>query len=274
VYSAHDQLLDQTVAVKLFPGNLDPTACRRIADEALALDRLSHRCLVSVFDGGVHRGRPYLVMQLVRGQSLSARLGHGALPVELVVPLVALLADGLAHVHSRGVVHRDVKPSNILLDGQGLPYLSDFGIALLSGASRVTGANEIVGTPAYLAPEQVYGGPLGPAVDIYALGLVMLECLTGEREYNGTSRMKAALARLDRAPRIPADLPTPLGALARAMTSIEPTFRPTADECVDALREMLHDMVAARDQWVTVAPTVLLSKPAIAAAVPGYRTAR
>jgi serine/threonine protein kinase len=237
------------------------------------LDRLSHRCLVSVFDGGVHLGRPYLVMQLIRGQSLNGRLGRGSVAVDAVVPLVALLADGLAHVHSRGVVHRDVKPSNILLDGQGLPYLGDFGIALLSGQSRVTGVNEIVGTPAYLAPEQVYGGPLGPAVDIYALGLVMLECLTGQREYTGTSKMKAALARLDRPPRIPFDLPAPLGALVHAMTELEPERRPTADECVDALREMLYDMIAAREQWVTVAPTVMLSRPAIAAAVPGYRRA-
>jgi serine/threonine protein kinase len=271
VYSAHDQELDKAVAVKLYPGNLDPTACRRIADEAMALDRLNHRCLVSVFDGGVHRGRPFIVMQLIRGQSLSGRLGRGAVPIEAVVPLAAVLADGLAHVHSRGVVHRDVKPSNILLDGQNLPYLSDFGIALLSGQSRVTGANEIVGTPAYLAPEQVYGGQLGPAVDIYALGLVILECLTGQREYTGTSKMKAALARLDRQPRIPADLPVPLGALVNAMTDLEPARRPTAEECVDALREMLYDMIAAREQWVTVAPTVMLSRPAIAAAVPGYR---
>ncbi|HEY0808092.1 MAG TPA: serine/threonine-protein kinase, partial [Pseudonocardiaceae bacterium] len=174
VYGAHDQLLDRPVAVKLFPGGLDPTGCARVADEARALDRLDHRCLVSVFDGGVHRGRPYLVMQLIRGQSLAAALHRGPLPPELAVPQVALLADGLAHVHSRGVVHRDVKPSNILLDHEGMAYLGDFGIALLSGQPRLTSVREIVGTPAYLAPEQVYGGPLGPAVDIYALGLVLL----------------------------------------------------------------------------------------------------
>jgi eukaryotic-like serine/threonine-protein kinase len=246
VYSAHDQVLNRPVAVKLFPADPDPTACRRVADEARALDRLDHRCLVSVYDGGVHRNRPYLVMQLIRGQSLAARLGGGPLPVDLAVPLVALLADGLAHVHGRGVVHRDVKPSNIMLDQQGWPYLGDFGIALLSGESRLTAADEIVGTPAYLAPEQVYGGRLGPAVDVYALGLVLLECLTGRREYTGTSKMKAALARLDRPPRIPSDLPGPLIGLVRAMTAITPGHRPTADRCVTALHALMSDRVAAR----------------------------
>jgi eukaryotic-like serine/threonine-protein kinase len=248
VYSAHDQVLDRPVAVKLFPADLDPTACRRVADEARALDRLDHRCLVSVFDGGVHRSRPYLVMQLIRGQSLGARLRGGALPVELAVTMMALLADGLAHVHSRGVVHRDVKPSNVLLDRQSIPYLGDFGIALLSDQSRVTGAHEIVGTPAYLAPEQVYGGPLGPAVDIYALGLVLLECLTGKREYTDDNRLKAALARLDRPPRIPTDLSAPLAGLLRAMTAVEPERRPTAELCVEALRAVLYDLTNTRDQ--------------------------
>jgi serine/threonine protein kinase len=251
VYSAHDDELERPVAVKLFPADLDPTACHRIAGEARALDRLDHRRLVSVYDGGVHRGRPYLVMQLVRGQSLSARLRSGALSTDAALPLTALLADGLSHVHGRGVIHRDVKPSNVLLDQEGLPYLSDFGIALVPGQSRVTRADEIVGTPAYLAPEQVLGGRLGPAVDIYALGLVLLECLTGQREYGGTSRMKAALARLERQPHIPVTLPMPLAGLLRAMTALDPTQRPTAEGCVDVLRTMVGDMLRTAQRQVT-----------------------
>lgn len=251
VYGAYDDELDKPVAVKLFPADLDPAACYRIAGEARALDRLDHRRLVSVFDGGVHRGRPYLVMQLIRGQSLSARLRSGALSPDAALPLVALLADGLSHVHGRGVVHRDVKPSNVLLDQQGLPYLSDFGIALVPGQSRVTRADEVVGTPAYLAPEQILGGRLGPAVDIYALGLVLLECLTGHREYDGTSRMKAALARLERSPRIPDTLPAPLAGLLRRMTAVDPTRRPSADRCVDVLSTMVGDMVRTAQQQVS-----------------------
>lgn len=246
VYSAHDEELDRPVAVKLFPADLDPTACHRIAGEAQALDRLDHRRLVSVYDGGVHRGRPYLVMQLILGQSLNARLQLGPLAPESALPLIALVADGLTHVHGRGVVHRDVKPSNILLDRQGLPYLSDFGIALVPGQSRVTRANEIVGTPAYLAPEQILGGTLGPAVDIYALGLVLLECLTGRREYDGINRMKVAVARLARAPQIPTVLPAPMIALLRGMTANEPARRPTAAACVDALSAMVGDILRER----------------------------
>lgn len=259
VYSAHDELLDRPVAVKLFPADLDPTACRRVADEARALDRLDHRRLVSVFDGGVHLGRPYLVMQLIRGHSLSARLRGGALSDAEAVPLIALLADALAHVHGRGVVHRDVKPSNILMDQQGLPHLGDFGIALLSGQSRVTSVDEIIGTPAYLAPEQIRGGPLGPAVDIYALGLVLLECLTGRREYDGPNKMEAALARLVRQPRIPADLPATLVVLLRAMTAVDPGRRPSAQYCVAVLSEMVHDVMTTEDATRTV-PT---KRPAV-----------
>lgn len=270
VYSAHDDELDRMVAVKLFPADPDPTTCLRVADEARALDRLDHRCLVSVFDGGLHRNRPYLVMQLIEGQSLHALLAGGALPAELAVPLVALLADALAHVHSRGVVHRDVKPSNILLDRQGVPYLSDFGIALLSGQARVTSVNEVVGTPAYLAPEQVYGGPLGPAVDVYALGLVLLECLTGQREYTGTTRMKAALARLDRPPRIPADLPAPLAGLLRAMTSVEPGRRPSAEQCVEVLHTLLSEMMTTSresEPYVDDAGTIPIRRPSVVSIV-------
>jgi serine/threonine protein kinase len=269
VFSAHDELLNKPVAVKLFPANPDPTECRRVADEARALDRLDHRRLVSVYDGGLHRGRPYLVMQLIRGESLAARLSGGPISAAEAVPLVALVADALTHVHLRGVVHRDVKPSNILLDRQGLPYLSDFGIALLSGLSRVTSVDEIIGTPAYLAPEQVYGGQLGPAVDIYALGLVLLECLTGQREYTGTNKINAAMARLERPPTIPADLPEPLIQLIRRMTELDPERRPTAQLCVEALSSLLYDLMAGRVPHPATPVTGSVGKHTLVSVVPG-----
>jgi serine/threonine protein kinase len=241
VFSAHDELLNKPVAVKLFPANPDPTECRRVADEARALDRLDHRRLVSVYDGGLHRGRPYLVMQLIRGESLAARLSGGPISAAEAVPLVALVADALTHVHLRGVVHRDVKPSNILLDRQGLPYLSDFGIALLSGLSRVTSVDEIIGTPAYLAPEQVYGGQLGPA----------------------------AMARLERPPSIPADLPEPLIRLIRRMTELDPESRPTAQLCVEALSSLLYDLMAGRVPHPATPVTGSVGKHTLVSVVPG-----
>lgn len=238
VYRAHDLLLDRPVAVKIFIPHIDPLAQQRFDDEAHALARLSHPGLVSIFDVGTHRNRPYLVMRLVEGETLQSRLLTGPLPPADISLLGARLAEALAHVHGRDLVHRDIKPSNILLDADNLPYLTDFGIALLAGATRLTASNEVIGTPAYLAPEQVLGRDIGPAVDIYALGLMLLECLTGELEYPGANKVETALARLHRPPRIPTDLPVEFASLLVAMTATEPAHRPTADRCAQRLRTM------------------------------------
>jgi tRNA A-37 threonylcarbamoyl transferase component Bud32/uncharacterized membrane protein YgcG len=228
VYAAHDRTLDRPVAVKVFRFEPDAVTRRRFQDEARALARLSHPGLVSVYDVDTQDARPYLVMRLVHGQSLRDRLLGGPLPADDVSRIGAALAGALAHVHANGVVHRDVKPSNILLDENGSPLLGDFGIALLTGSARLTRTNEIIGTPAYLAPEQVLGDEVGPPADVYALGLVLLECLTGEIEYYGGSEVEIALARLNRPPNIPADLPFDLAGIIAAMTARNPSERPTA----------------------------------------------
>jgi serine/threonine protein kinase len=235
VYRAHDQHLDRPVAVKVFGPRADPVALRRFDDEAHALARLSHPGLVSIFDVGVHRDRPYLVMRLVQGDTLQSRLLDGPLPPADVLLLGARLADALAHVHGRDMIHRDVKPSNILLDEDDNPFLTDFGIALLVGATRLTDSNEIIGTPAYLAPEQVLGREIGPAVDVYGLALMLIECLTGEMEYPGGNKVEAALARLHRPPRIPAGLPVEFASLLVTMTATEPARRPPAAHCAQRL---------------------------------------
>jgi len=231
VYRAHDRQMDRPVAIKVF--RHDPKG--RFDDEVAALARLSHAGLVSIFDIGRHQGLPYLVMQLVTGPSLKSRLLDGRLSVNETVRLGAVLAGALAHAHERGVVHRDVKPANILLDEHGAPHLADLGIALLAGGERHTRTDEILGTPAYLAPEQVLGKAVGAPVDVYALGLVLLECLTGRTEYDDRNEIAAALARLTRPPRIPADLPRRLATLLTAMTATDPRRRPTAAECATSL---------------------------------------
>jgi serine/threonine protein kinase len=231
VYRGHDKMLDRPVAVKLFRLDPDPMTRRRFHDEARALARLSHPGLVGVYDVDTHHGRPYLVMQLITGQSLQTRMLAGPMEAGQVREIGTVLAGALAHAHSRGVVHRDVKPSNILLGDDGEPYLGDFGIALVLGAARLTKTNEIIGTPAYLAPEQVLGEDVGPGVDVYALGLVLLECLTGEIEYFGGTEVEIALARLHRSPRIPTGLPYDLAGLIGAMTATDPAERPTAAQC-------------------------------------------
>ncbi|HEY3748215.1 MAG TPA: serine/threonine-protein kinase [Pseudonocardiaceae bacterium] len=231
VYRAVDDRLDRKVAVKLFHPGQDTAVRARFGAEAQALARLSHPGLIGIYDAGVEGDRPYLVMQLVDGESLRERLLGGPLAADDVVLLGARLAMALAHVHSNGIVHRDIKPSNIVLDGNGSPHLADFGIALLLDAARVTGTNEIMGTAAYLSPEQILGVNVGAAADIYSLGLVLLECLTGELEYPGVSKVESALARLHRSPKIPDGIPPVLGQLLSAMTSRDPEHRPSAGDC-------------------------------------------
>ncbi|QFZ18243.1 serine/threonine-protein kinase [Saccharothrix syringae] len=234
VHRAWDVLLRRHVAVKVFQG-VDTVESSRFDNEVRTLANLSHPGLVSVFDAGVCGGRSFVVLQLVDGPTLRDRLATGPLAPARVRALGAHLADALAHVHECGVVHRDVKPSNILLDDEDTPYLADFGLARSLGSPRLTNARQVVGTAAYLAPEQVRGEEVGPPADVYALGLVLLECLTGRREYQG-SQVEAAVARLRRPPDVPRDLPADLARLLRRMTALSPRQRPTAAECARLLR--------------------------------------
>jgi serine/threonine protein kinase len=171
--------------------------------------------------------------------------------------LGAALADALSHVHAHGFIHRDVKPSNILLDDDDVPRLADFGLARLADGARLTRADQVVGTAAYLAPEQVRGGEITPAVDVYALGLVLLECLSGHREYEG-AEIEAAVARLHRPPHVPDDLPFDLTRLLSSMTSTSPARRPSARECA----EVLH----ASNPPTRIAPLPRRSRGVLAAA--------
>jgi hypothetical protein len=197
---------------------------------------MRHPALVGVRDSGVDdEGRPFVVMDFVEGQSLAARLRDGVLSVPAAIRLGAVLADALAHVHARGIVHRDVKPGNVLLDGEGRPQLTDFGIARLVDATRVTATGLVVGTAAYMAPEQVRGEIVGPPADVYALGLVLLEAVRGRREFEGGA-LESAIARLHRSPVVPAEIPEPLASAIRRMTATDPAERPAASGVAAVLR--------------------------------------
>ncbi|MEV7739506.1 protein kinase [Streptomyces sp. NPDC088921] len=234
VYQGVDLRLKRPVAVKIFRPDADPALEGRFADEAVLLASLRHPGLVTLHDAGRYEDRPYLVMELVKGPTLAQRISSGAMEPARVARLGTALAGALAHVHAAGIVHRDVKPSNVLLDTTDSPHLADFGISRMMDATRHTASGALLGTAAYLAPEQVLGKAVGPAADIYALGLVLLECLKNELEYGGTP-LEAAVARLHRPPVVPGSVPPRLSELLLSMTALEDTARPDARQCAEAL---------------------------------------
>jgi len=240
VWAADDLVLHRPVAVKVFRFDLPGTEQARIDAEMRMIGQLSHPGIVSLFDAGTADDpsgadgarTPYLVMELVHGQTLHDRLAQGPLPPDDVRELGVQLADTFGYLHGRGVVHRDVKPANILLQpvedvhATFRTRLTDFGIARLADSARITEIGMTMGTANYLSPEQAVGANVGPPSDVYSLGLVLLECFTGEVAYPGTG-VAAATARLYHPPAIPHTLERRWAALLTAMTAPEPGDRPT-----------------------------------------------
>jgi eukaryotic-like serine/threonine-protein kinase len=238
VFRALDERLQRPVAVKLFRGDAAAQLQRHEA-EMRTLASLDHPSLVGVYDAGSDddTGIPFLVMQLVEGSTLAGELHQGPLALGRAATYGAALADALAYVHERGFVHRDVKPANVLIAEDGRVHLADFGIARLVDSVHETRTGDVLGTPGYFSPEQVTGEPVGPPTDIYALGIVLIECVTGQRPFEGGA-MEVALARVNRAPDIPASLPEQWRTLLRAMTTRDPGQRPNAVTVADSLRRI------------------------------------
>ncbi len=199
VYAAYDEVLRRRVAVKIIhvAQLRDPVSRERFVREARVAAGLQHPNTVAVFDVGEDSDRPFIVMELLEGQSLADRVRtDGRLPVDEAVPIIAGVLAGLQAAHDRGLVHRDVKPSNILLPADGGVKLVDFGIATVvaDAATHLTTGDEVLGTPRYLAPERVAGQRATPASDLYSLGAVMYECLAGRPPFVADTPVALAVA--------------------------------------------------------------------------------
>jgi tRNA A-37 threonylcarbamoyl transferase component Bud32 len=265
VYRAVDEQLGREVAVKVFRiGAVDHGERARAESEIQTLAALRSPALVTLYDAALddEDGDSYLVMELVPGSDLATRLREGPLDRTTAANVGAQVADGLAAAHAQGIVHRDVKPANVLLEADGRHVkLADFGIALLRDAARVTGTGTIMGTAAYIAPEQVLAQPITGKADVYALGLMLLESLTGTRPFPGTA-VESATARLTRGPEIDQHLPTAWRTLLHVMTAQDPAERPTAEEAAQRLRALGHDDVAPATQLLPGGPGTFTSAAA------------
>jgi eukaryotic-like serine/threonine-protein kinase len=259
VYEANDGVLGRRVAVKVFRGETDvATSQARQQLEIQALARLQHPNIVAVFDAGSDADVSFVVMQLIDGVTLAERIRASAVTPAETARVGKAVADALTHVHSFGMVHRDIKPGNILCGASGAVFLTDFGIVRLIDRTRLT-QHGTIGTVSYLAPEQVRGDDIETPADIYALGLVLLECLTGAPEYPGSSA-ESAMARLVRPPRVPTTVPRGWTDLIIEMTADDPAGRPSAREVARILPELPATASAARTLVADDPPTRVRTK--------------
>jgi serine/threonine protein kinase len=248
VHLAFDRRLEREVAVKLLAEHLaeDPSFVARFKREALAAARLVHPNIVQVFDFGLDdaSGRHYIVMEYIRGQSGAEILrDRGRIELEEALAIVGHACRGLDYAHRNGVVHRDVKPGNLLRSEDGLVKLADFGIAkALSEESAITQVGSVLGTAAYLAPEQAHGEEAGPRADLYSLGVVTYQLLSGQLPYEANSLTELALMQQREAPPLLHELvstvPPQLSAAVDRALALDPEERyASADEMRSALMD-------------------------------------
>lgn len=230
VWKAQDLILGRIVAIKILKDEYtgDPGFRARFRAEAKHTALLNHEGIANVFDYGEEDGSAYLVMELVPGEPLSAKIEREhVLSADWTLSMIAQTARALAVAHAQGLVHRDVKPGNLLITPTDKVKITDFGIARLADQVPLTQTGQVMGTAQYLAPEQATGQVATGSSDIYALGVIGYECITGHRPFSGESQIAIALAQVnDAPPPLPDTLPTPVRALLMSMLAKEPANRP------------------------------------------------
>lgn len=261
VLLALDERLERHVAVKLLAEHLadDPTFVSRFRREALAAARLVHPNIVQVFDSGFDEAahQHFIVMEYVPGLSCAEILrDRGHLDVEQAVDIVTQACRGLDYAHRNGVVHRDVKPGNLLVSESGVVKLADFGIARATGQTSITQVGSVLGTAAYLSPEQARGEEAGPQADLYSLGVVTYQLLSGRLPYEANSLAELALKQQREAPiplqRINPHVPRALSDAVAVSISVVPEDRPRS---ASELSELIVDGAAGISPWADDAPT-------------------
>ena len=233
VFRAHRAGSDESVALKVVRMELaaDDRYRQRFLHEARAASAVEHRHLVDVIDAGEVDGRQYLAMRFVGGLQLEQHVKrHSPMPVSEIVRIAEEIGGALDALHEVGLIHRDIKPSNILLDDAGVSALTDFGLAKGTGYAELTRPGQILGTMDYLAPERIRGEHATPASDIYGLGCVIYECVTGAPPFGSKGMMAVAFAHLEEEPADPSasrkDLPAGFGAAVNAALVKDPASRP------------------------------------------------
>lgn len=259
VYRAHDPRFGRDVALKMLHqlphDEQDDFLVRKFNQEAKIIASLEHYAIVPVYDYGNHEGWPFLVMRLMDGGTLKDSIEQGPLPLVEIQIVLERIGAALERAHSKNVVHRDIKPTNIFMDEDGLVYLGDFGIARLTQGDQTT---SYLGSPRYMAPEQAQGEPLGPWTDIYQMGVVLFEMLTGRKPYSGETPEQTILLHLQspipRPSDLNPDLPIGMDSVVELALAKNPADRlQTAQDLVDAFKHALHSPAAHTVKEVSAA---------------------
>ncbi|WP_447911502.1 protein kinase domain-containing protein [Microbacterium phyllosphaerae] len=244
VWEATDHVIGRTVAIKILKDEYmgDPGFLERFRAEARHAALVNHEGIASVFDYGEENGSAYLVMELVPGEALSTVLERdGALSADKTLDIVAQTASALQAAHAAGLVHRDIKPGNLLITPDGRVKITDFGIARIADQVPLTATGQVMGTVQYLSPEQASGHPASPATDTYSLGIVAYECLAGKRPFTGESQVAIAMAQInEQAPPLPPTVPIPVQNLVMAMIAKKPADRPSSSATVARAAQALR----------------------------------
>ena len=279
VYRAYHSDLERTGAVKVMQAiTPDPDTVARFRHEAQAIARLRHPNIVDVYDFGEFQGTPYMIVEYVPGGSLAAKMAHGPLDRATALRYLRGIAAGLDYAHSHGVVHRDIKPANVLLTEDDSPVLADFGLAkLMHGSSLKSLTGVTTGTPAYMAPEQVTGGEVGPAADRYSLTTIAYEMLTGVIPFDGEALMELLYAQVHRYPSAPSARDQSLGPHVDAVVMRGLAKNPSErwESCtafVNALDAALAVAPTAGGATMVMAPPAVATRPLAAAAVAAAAT--